>query len=270
MSMKPLRKFFWLFVLLLFIPHSSYAGLRGPGEYAGTVIFDRWGGCTLYSGIYLMYISEKVKQQLLPYKNKPIQIMATDVYQGTNPGDGLIVKFKYLGAAPPPWIDETGLLITTSPAFHNGKQPSIMIDVTNTGKKELRISSEELAPTLLTTKTKKKFMFNPSDGPSLAMVTRVSFWLRGDEAPRWNGKGVTDEKSYLWSIGKSHALPKYFSVKPGETRQIKISFQLPKGEYEFLCGYGGGVHEYKCVTSNLTPFDVDKEGKGKIATPKTH
>ena len=35
------------------------AGLRAPGKYSGVVIFDRWDGCTLYSGIYVMYVSEK-------------------------------------------------------------------------------------------------------------------------------------------------------------------------------------------------------------------
>jgi len=37
-----------------------------------------------------------------------------------------------------------------------------------------------------------------------------------------------------------------------------------------LRGYGGGVHEYTCVTSNLTPFDVNKEGEGKPVTSEGH
>jgi len=271
MAIKLFRKFFLLSVLLLFIPRFSYAGIRGPGKYAGTVIFDRWGGCTLYSGIYVMYISEKVKQQLLPYKNQAIQIMATDVYQPMNPGDGLIKKFEYIGNAPAGQLDETDLQITTSAAFHKGEQPSILIQLTNTSKKDLRISARELAPTLLTrTDHSQKYIFTPSDGPSFALVTRVSFWLSSEEAPRWHGTGIENGKSYLWSIGKSHALPKYFSLKPNETWHIKISFHLPKGEYEFLCGYGGGVHEYTCVTSNLTPFDVNKEGEGKPVTSEGH
>lgn len=265
--MKLLRRCFWLFAILLFVSHSSHAGIRMPGNYAGTVIFDRWGGCTLYSGIYVMYISEKIKKQFLPYKNDAIQILATDVYQPINPGDGLIKKFEYIGPAKPPptWINETSLLITTSLAFKNGEQPSIEIKVTNTGSGDLRIYSKQLAPTLLT-KSSGKSILNPSDGPSFALVTRQDFWIGGDETPRWHSSGVEDEKSYEWTIEKSHALPKYFSLKPRESRQIKIYFNLPEGEYEFLCGYGGGVHEYKCVTSNLTPFDVDKEGKGKVVT----
>ncbi|MEO6908956.1 MAG: hypothetical protein ABI210_13805 [Abditibacteriaceae bacterium] len=267
--MKLLRKVFWLFALLFFIPHSSYAGVRGPGTYVGTVIFDRWGGCTLYNGSNVMYISEKIKQQLLPYKNEAIQILAIDVSQPMNPGDGLIKKFEHLSTSvpSPPWVDS--LVITTSPAFQNEEPPSIKIEVKNTSKKDLRIYSENLAPTLLTTTTKNDF-FSPSDGPSVALVTRVSFWSDFDNVPRLNDKGIPNDPPYIWTVEKDHALLEYFSLKPGETRQIKISFHLPKGEYEFLCGYGVGVHQYKCVTSNLTPFDVDKEGNGKIVTPKAH
>ena len=41
----------------------AIAGIRGPGIYNGVVIFDRWGACYLYSGVYLMPVSEKVKDR---------------------------------------------------------------------------------------------------------------------------------------------------------------------------------------------------------------
>jgi hypothetical protein len=34
------------------------AGIRGPGKYHGVVFYDRWDNCYLFSGVYLMYISE--------------------------------------------------------------------------------------------------------------------------------------------------------------------------------------------------------------------
>ena|SRR5439155_12989963 len=49
-----------LATLLLFAGPSS-AGIRGPGKYSGVVVFDRWDGCLLFSSVYLMYISEVVK-----------------------------------------------------------------------------------------------------------------------------------------------------------------------------------------------------------------
>jgi hypothetical protein len=30
------------------------AGIRATGKYSGVVIYDRWGGCILFSGVYLM------------------------------------------------------------------------------------------------------------------------------------------------------------------------------------------------------------------------
>ena len=70
-------------------------GERGPGKYCGVVIFDRWGGCTLYSGIYVMYVSEKVKNGLRPFAGRAVQIDAKKVNQPENPGDGLITQFEY-------------------------------------------------------------------------------------------------------------------------------------------------------------------------------
>ena len=77
------------------------AGIRAPGKYSGVVIYDRWGGCILFSGVYLMYVSEAVKGQLRPYTGEAVEIDALAVVQPTNPGDGLIRKLKVLGPAGP-------------------------------------------------------------------------------------------------------------------------------------------------------------------------
>ena len=39
-------------------------GIRGRGKYNGIVIFDRWDSCYLYSGVYLMAVSEQGKDSL--------------------------------------------------------------------------------------------------------------------------------------------------------------------------------------------------------------
>src|SRR6516225_5196465 len=75
------------------------AGIRAPGKYSGVVIFDRWGGCILFSGVYLMYISDSVKEQLREYEGQAVEIDALEVNQPTNPGDGLIRRLKILGPA---------------------------------------------------------------------------------------------------------------------------------------------------------------------------
>ncbi len=58
------------------------AGERGPGKHSGVVVFDRWDGCTLYSGIYVMYISERVKDKLRKHAGKSVQIdpLAFELY----------------------------------------------------------------------------------------------------------------------------------------------------------------------------------------------
>jgi len=50
------------------------AGIRDPGKYNGVVIFDRWGGCVLFSGVYLLYVSEAVKNQLRPYEGQAVRV----------------------------------------------------------------------------------------------------------------------------------------------------------------------------------------------------
>jgi hypothetical protein len=78
-------------------------------------------------------------------------------------------------------------------------------------------------------------------------VTRQSFSIGIDE-PRWRGDG--------WSIGEDHALPKDFTLEPGESRSVRVELDLPPGEYEVLFGYGGGTHECRGVMSNSIPLDV--------------
>jgi len=100
------------------------------------------------------------------------------------------------------------------------------------------------------------------DGPSFALITRQSFVI-GDSEPRWAWKGAWASKPYGWTIGKENALPRKFTLGAGEKKLIHVQFDLADGQYDFLCGYGGGVHASRCLASNLSAFDV-KDGKAKI------
>jgi hypothetical protein len=258
-----LKPFITLLVLVMF-SCVSYAGERGPGKYSGVAVFDRWNGCILYSGVYVMYVSDDVKEKLRPYAGQAVLINATKVFQPHNPGDGLIKEFGYLGPA----LDENlgksrlvGLKLKSEAAFANGERPSVMMEIINAGKETLTLFSDDLAPTLLVRQTQKiKSFASPSDGPSVAVITRQAFWIGASE-PRWHGEGWVD---YKWTIGEANSLPRLLTLVPGQEKQIKITFDLPEGEYEFLCGYGGGVHAGRCIASNLTFFDVEKNGKGII------
>jgi hypothetical protein len=53
----------------------SYLHRAGPGKNSGLVVFDRWGGSILYSGIYVMYVSESTKEKLREHIGKSIRSM---------------------------------------------------------------------------------------------------------------------------------------------------------------------------------------------------
>ena len=97
--MEMLEKFIFTIALIFAFVGSSFAGIRAPGKYSGVVVFDRWDTCYLYSGIYLMYVSQKTKEGLRQYEGKSVEIDAKEVLQIINSGDGLIGKYEFLGFA---------------------------------------------------------------------------------------------------------------------------------------------------------------------------
>ena len=246
------------------------ADIRSPGKYSGVVVFDRWDGCTLCNGLSIMYVSEKVKEQLRPYAGQDVIIDAKEVYQPINPGDGLIRKLEYLGR---PDKAKSGDVDTRDLRFHasmkTGKdgKPAITITIENTGKKLIRVISEELALTLLANRDKPGGTWGPFDGPSFVVTSSQSLgYADGDhpEKTRWKGRGTFNSRNFAWSLGEENALPHVFKLEPGEKRKIVVQWDLPDGEYDFLCGYRGvgraKITGHQCVVSNLTAFDV-KDGK---------
>jgi len=262
-----------LFVVSL-LASPSTAGIRPPGEYNGVVVFDRWGGCTLSSGPYVMYIAEGEKARLKEHAGRCVRLNATQVYQPHNPGDGSIVQFTYLGPTRRAKVPVSELQIGVVRAFEDGQKPAFLITVRNVGKERLQIQSSDLAPTLLVYQGPSERarlsgllsnLHSPSDGPSIALITRESFWI-GDEA-RWQSGRRRNGESYSWTIGKENALPKQITLGPGASRRIKIWFGLGTGEYDFFCGYGR-INEFQCLASNLVAFNVDGQRRGKaVAVP---
>ncbi len=213
-----------------------------------------------------MYISESVKEGLREYAGQCVQIDAKSVHQPINPGDGLIGKFTYLGPAPDPPVYRPvdGLSLSAAGAFAEGQPPCMKMTIRNAGDNDVTVRAEAYAPTLLVRKAAEKtHVYPPSDGPSFALITRQGFAL-GDDEPRVSGIGTVAATDLKWRIDE--ALPDKFVLKAGETRDVKITFELPEGEYDFLAGYGGGVHEYRCIAGNLVAFDVDRDGKGSLVT----
>jgi hypothetical protein len=250
----PARWSLLLSALLIALP--AFAGERTPGKYSGAVVFDRWDGCTLYSGVYVMYVSQNCQEDLREHAGTWVQVDATEVSQPQNPGDGLITELTHLGAPPPTtrnWISLSGLTLRAAADFKEGEKPSVAIVLANGGKKEVTVFGSELAPTLLI----KSAAADVADGPSYALVTRQAF-ISGGSEPRTSGRGHSPHGDYAWEIDRG--LPAKFVLKPGEERRIRIAFDLPAGEYDFLAGYGGGVHQELGLASNLVAFDVDDRG----------
>lgn len=215
-----------------------------------------------------MYISRRVKEQLRSYANRAIVIDAQEVFQPKNPGDGRVDAFTHLGPAPQSssLIPLDGLQLASSYDSHEGERPHVIVEVRNASSESIEVLSRELAPTLLMKALPggDAAGYGPSDEPSFAVITRQSFWM--SDGPRWGGQGFVSGRAYSWSIGKTHALSKTFTLGPEEARWIRLTFNLLAGEYQFLCGYGGGVHEHRALASNLVAFDVDQDGRGTLVS----
>lgn len=222
-------------------------------------MFDRWDTCFLLSGLYIMYVSDSVKEKLRPYTGQSLQIYASDVSQPMNPGDGLTTKYEIIGPAPDRgWPKTDGIKIEIRPDFRAENTASFIVTVANTGRDDATIETSQLAQTLL---GPNKILFTPSDGKSVAWITRATM-LDGD-----SGKMLINRT--LLSLGSTidaeSSLPAEFDLAPGESRQTRITFRLPPGTYEFMVGYGGGVHENKSVASNAVSFYVSGNGMVTLA-----
>lgn len=222
-----------------------------------------------------MYVSEKTKEALRKYEGQSIVLDAKEVYQPINPGDGLIGKFKILKilSTKDQW-QPVGLSLTVTPQFQNGSS-KFVIEIGNSGRANAQVSMGALALTLLG--LKQQNMFSPSDGKSDAWLTRQPLKFPSfveDMIPASQRSTKThrimqkDGEEYYFNVEEK--LSDSIEIKPQERKSIALSFHLPKGEYDFLCGYSGGVHESKGLASNRVSFDVDEEGRALEVIRRPH
>jgi hypothetical protein len=270
-----MKTFLGISVALL-LPFTGLSGIRGPGKYSGVVIFDRWDGCHLYSGVYLMEVSEKVKEQLRPFAGQAMLIQAEEVLQPMNPGDGLITKLRVIGPAEEPVKPRfgfapilEGLSLTAVPNFGAAGGEELVVRLTNTGDSNRAIDTDALAPTLLAKKQGTECLLEPSDGPSYAAVTRTNVNLMSSHPASGsclvNGKGRTVDIS----LSPGVAISAQFDLAPGRSIEVPLRFNLSPGEYQFLAGYGGGVHQMRALASNIISFDIDEAGRPHLVGGST-
>lgn len=234
-----------------------HAGIRGRGKYSGVVVFDRWDTCFLLSGLYIMYISNDVKEQLRPYAGKSIQIDASDVLQPMNPGDGLIQRYEILGPAPesPDSPVTDGLEIEAKSEFSTPGAPSFAITVRNIGDVNIDVTASQIGPTLLGNNAGHQF--SPSNGKSEAWITRSD--LRHPSKASWttpDGSNI----SASYTIDPTCHLPDHIDLGARQSVTCRIILEIPAGQYQFMVGYGGGVHQSKSIVSNAITFSVDARG----------
>lgn len=249
-----------LLALALGFALAAYGGIRGPGAYCGVVVFDRWDTCFLLSGHFIMYVSQNVKNVLRSYKGQAVQVDAFEVFQPLNPGDGLIRAYKIMGSAPDThqWAKLDGLEFLVESDFGPQGTPSFVLRIRNIGNETVRVVSSEIGPTLLSQKTVCEIgPFDPSDGDSVPVITRVSL---SDSSGQARCKVNSSNFSVGFSIDPQTQLPEPLELFPQQSVSTKITFHVPPGQYQFLFGYGGGVHEEKSLASNAIPFDVDNNG----------
>src|SRR5215468_399268 len=231
---------------------SAHAGLRGIGKYCGVVIFDRWDTCFLLSGPYITYISEDVKDELRPYAGKAMQVDATDVFQAMNPGDALIRKYKIVGPAPDTREFATldGLELIAESKFGSGGSATFLIEIRNSGYSPVEVDSSGIGPTLMGVRS--EFPFEPSDGRSTAVITRGDLTHPSSVARTIDGKEIFA----AYTVDPQSCPPEVFTLEPGQSMRTRITFTAPPGQYQFLFGYGGGVHAEKSLASNAISFDI--------------
>jgi hypothetical protein len=247
----------------LFVVHAS---LRGRGRYCGVVIFDRWDTCLLLSGPYIMYISNAVREKLRPYAGQAIEIDASNVVQPGNPGDGLILQYEIVGPAPGRYgpggekLDLHSLELQAASAIEEHNTPAFDMVITNTRDDTLTIVTDSFGPTLLGPNSTPN---SASDGKSVAWFTRVPFSTDRESKVSWSlGEHTT---TAIFRIDPSCHWPNSFDLAPGRSARCRVAFEVPLGEYQFLFGYGGGVHASASLASNAISFNVEQGGATHLA-----
>jgi hypothetical protein len=244
--------FFVFFALGSLFITTARGGIRGPGKYSGVVVFDRWGTCFLLSGPYITYVSERVKDRLKPFEGMAVQVEASDVIQPENPGDALIRKYEIIGPAPEPKsITLDGLRLSVDADFGASNKATFVVEIHNDGNVPISVNSSQIGIALL---WKSDVMpGDPSDGPSCAVITRT------DLAQPSGGTreiAVGDIKHFWgYEVDEKTRLPRTFELDPGQSKTVRISFNLSAGQYQLMLGYGGGVHAEKSLSSNRVSFD---------------
>jgi hypothetical protein len=65
--------------------------------------------------------------------------------------------------------------------------------------------------------------------------------------------------SWGYEVDQKTRLPEHFELVPGQSITTRITLNISAGQYQFMLGYGGGVHAEKSLSSNRVSFDCSSD-----------
>jgi hypothetical protein len=155
-----------------------------------------------------------------------------------------------------------GLKLISQPDFGPQRTATFLIELRNSGNQAISVNSSEFGPTLLG--LSPKGLLSASDGKSGAWITRADL-LNGTW---WESENDGVKYSASYTIDLKSRPPERFQLAPAESMKVRVTFKIPAGQYQFVVGYGGGVHEEKSLASNAISFDVNDRGVATLAKPE--
>jgi hypothetical protein len=253
---------------------NAFGIIAWEGKHVGTVILDRWDGCSFLSGPRVDYVSEASKETLRKYAGKNVEINVTQLDQPFNPGEALFQKLTYVGPATAPADKSAGLIydsIRLQSTFvgAQAQPPSLRLDVRNVGMENFQTDRLRIYPTLLRKVDGNPRGFAPANGPSYAVsfghdITLGAYHSDWPVAKGyfWSCEGINNSLRSRLRVRDDPRLALPLTVKSGEALSLEIEIEVPAGEYDFLFSAAAG--DYSLIgTSNLTAFDVDDKGNAK-------
>jgi hypothetical protein len=84
----------------------------------------------------------------------------------------------------------------------------------------------------------------------------------------WESRSDGVKYSASYTIDPKSRPPERFQLAIGQSQKVRITFKVPPGKYQFMVGYGGGVHEERSLASNAISFDLNARGIAALVEPE--